>query len=266
LWKIPTAEIKILFNTLAMFPKTCLTIFLILTLSLSGISSSAQILTDSLPHFNKIQVSPKINLVLNQGEKEYIRIEYDGIESEKINYSVKGNKLRIYLEDAKYTIKTEEIIKDGNRQKVPIYRDARVTAYVSYKSLKNIQVRGEETVICHDSLISRKFKIRLFGESRLELAFLQSRHLKVHAFGENKLTIRGGDSDIQTYRLFGENKISTENMAADRIKASSFGESSLALFATEEIRLWGFGEVDMQYAGDPYFRKLIVGTLSTTVE
>lgn len=205
-----------------------------------------------------------INLVLSQGESEHIRIEYEGISSEKINFSVKGKRLRIYLDDARYTVKTEEIIKDGYKQEVPIYRNVKVTAYVTYKDLNNIQIRGEERVTCKDSLISRKFKIRLFGESRADLAFVQARRLKIHAFGENELNIQAGDSKIQKYRLFGENKINTENMAAERVSTTSFGESDLSLFATENISLWGFGEVEMQYAGDPYFRKLIIGTLSAT--
>lgn len=248
-----------------MFAKTTLSIFLTLALALFISQSSAQTLTDSLPPFKKIVVSPLVNLVLSQGEREHIRIEYEGIGAEKINYAVKGNTLRIYLDDARYTVKTEEIDKGDYIQSVPIYKGVQLTAYVTYRHLKNLQVRGEETIICQDSLVSRKFKIKLFGESKVDLAYVQSRRFKVHAFGENKLTIHGGDAGMQTYRLFGENKIDVESMPSGRVRASSFGESELALYATEEIRLWGFGEVEMMYDGDPYFRDFVVGTLSTTL-
>lgn len=248
-----------------MFPKVAVSVFLTLALALFTSLSSAQTLADSLPSFKKIVVSPLVNLVLSQGESEHIRIEYEGISPEKINYAVKGNTLRIYLDDARYTVKTEEIVKDGYIQNVPIYKDVQLTAYVTYRALKNLQVRGEETIICQDSLVSRKFKIKLFGESKVDLAYVQSRRFKVHAFGENKLTIHGGDAGMQTYRLFGENKIDAESMPSGRVRASSFGENDLALFATEEIRLWGFGEVEMIYGGDPHFRDFVVGTLSTTL-
>lgn len=127
-----------------MLPKSYHSIFLFFAVVLFSRLSSAQTITEPLKKFNKIQVSPLINLVLKKGETEHIRIEYEGIAPEKINFSVSGNKLRIYLDEAKYTVKTEEIIKEGYRQKVPIYRDVRVTAYVSYQSLKKLQVRGEK--------------------------------------------------------------------------------------------------------------------------
>lgn len=247
-----------------MIKNSYLSILFTAGLALLTTLSSAQTLTEALPGFNKITVSPMINLVLSQGEDEHIRIEYDGIDPEKINYSVRGKRLRIYLDDARYTVKNEETIKDGYSQKVPVYKGAKVTAYVTYKSLKNLQVRGEEKVICEDSLVSKKFKIKLFGETEVDLAFLQTGRLKIHAFGENELIIRAGNSEVQTFRLFGENKINTENMYAESIASSFFGESSLKLYASEELSLWGFGEVKMQYSGQPQLKRFVIGTTSVT--
>lgn len=247
-----------------MFQNLHISAIFITTLIFFSSLASAQVLTDSLPDFEKIQVSPMINLMLSRGESEHIRIEYEGISPEKINYSVRGKELRIYLDDAKYTVKTEEVIEDGYIQKVPVYRGAEVTAYVSFKNLKSLQVRGEESVICEDSLMSRKFRIKLYGESRVSLAFVQAERLKIYAFGENELTIRAGEAKVQKLRLFGQNKIDTRDMSVEKIKTSSFGESKLAIAANEKIRLWGFGEVEMKYAGDPIFRKLLIGTLSAT--
>lgn len=261
---IQPLDMKVDFKINTMFPKTCLSIFSIIFLALFARPSSGQTIEQPLPKFDKVQVSPLVNLVLNEGDTEYIRIEYEGIEPEKINYSVRGKKLRIYLDDAKYTVKNEEVIKDGYRQNVPIYRGVKVKAYVTYKSLKNIQVRGEEKVSCKDSLISKRFKISLFGESDIDLAYLQTRRLKVRAFGENELIIRAGDSEVQKYRLFGENKIDTESMYAQMISTSFFGESRLDLYASEEIKMWGIGEVRLRYSGKPYLKKFVVGESSIT--
>ncbi len=61
----------------------------------------AQTINEALPHFEKIMVSPLVNLVLEEGEKEHIRLEYSGVQPEKINYEVNGNTLKIYLDGAK---------------------------------------------------------------------------------------------------------------------------------------------------------------------
>ena len=245
-----------------MFLKASKSIFLTATLVFFSAFVVAQTITQPLSAFDKILVSPLINVVLEEGEAEHIRIEYTGIDPEKINYGVKGKKLRIYLDDAKYTVKTEEVVKDGYRQKVPIYRNVYITAYVTYRSLRSLQIRGEESISCKDSLVSEKFKIRQMGESHVELAYLQTRRLKAHLFGENKLEIEAGDSQVQKYRLFGENKVYTRKMAAEKISTSSFGESDLNLSATEKIKLLGIGEVEMRYSGDANLKRFVIGESS----
>lgn len=241
-------------------------IYLLSVFCITGlfVPSLAQTINEPLAGFEKVVVSPLINLVLIHGDRESIRIEYEGIEPEKINFSVKGKKLRIYLDDAKYTVKTEEVEEDGVRQKVPVYRGVEITAFVTYRSLEGLQIRGEETVSCKDSLVSDKFKIRQFGESHVDLAFLQTSRLKARLYGENELTVLAGDSKVQKYRLFGENRIRTGNMNGEKISTSSFGENDLNLYASDKIRLWGFGEVKMHYSGDPRMNRLVIGEASVT--
>lgn len=201
--------------------------------------TAADTIAQSLKNFNMIMAGPFVNVVLIAGEQEHIRIEYSGISPEKINYSVRGKKLRIYLDDARYIAKTETVVKDSHKQKASIYRSVNITAYVTYKSLKNIQMRGEERLSCKDSLISNTLKIKLFGESEVDLAYVQARRLVVHLFGENTLNIEAGEAGVQAYRLFGENY--------------------LRLYASGEISLWGLGEVKMHCLGDPQLKRGLLG-------
>ncbi len=221
--------------------------------------ASIQALSQPLSTFSKIQVGPLINVVLQQGESEHIRLEYDGIAEDKLNYMVKGKTLHIYLDDARYTVKQETVINAGLSQKVPIYRGVTITAYVTYKALDEIQFRGEEHLSCSDSLQSDKFKLKVFGESEVTLAHLQSRRLKVHAYGENSISIKTGDASLQKFRLFGENRINTEYLAADRIKTNSFGESEMKLSSSHKLNVLSFGSMKMEYAGDPQFKRIVLG-------
>jgi predicted DNA-binding antitoxin AbrB/MazE fold protein len=238
-------------------------IHLLLAISLLLVThAGAQTINQALPTFDKIQTGPLVKVVLQEGESEHIRIEYSGVSAEEINYSVKGKTLRIYLDDAKYTVKNRKEEGNGYTRKVPVYKGVKLTAYVTYKSLKAIELRGEEGLSCEGALISKKFRIRQYGASRIELAYLETNHLRVSSFGENTLKIRAGDAIEQQYRLFGENKIFTENMYGDRIRASSFGESSLRLFASQQIGLRGAGSIRMLYGGDAYLNKFVIGESS----
>ncbi|HKZ36467.1 MAG TPA: hypothetical protein VJ184_02375, partial [Chryseolinea sp.] len=69
----------------------------------------AQEIIKDLKSFNKVIASPKINLILEQGEQESIRLIYSNVEPSKINIKVQGNTLRVYLDEAKVTEKTYRV-------------------------------------------------------------------------------------------------------------------------------------------------------------
>ncbi|MBK5277271.1 MAG: hypothetical protein JJE09_00245 [Bacteroidia bacterium] len=57
------------------------------TMALTSLSQ-AQEINKQLDSFDKIIVSPKINLVLQKGKTESIRIRYSNVASDKINIEV----------------------------------------------------------------------------------------------------------------------------------------------------------------------------------
>ena len=83
----------------------------------SSTLSFGQEIQKKLNPFNKITVSPKINLILEEGTEESIRIVYSNIEPGKINVEVEGNKLSVFLDQARIVDKrerTDEYDYDSN--------------------------------------------------------------------------------------------------------------------------------------------------------
>lgn len=98
---------------------------------LATVASYGQEITRELKSFNKIVASPRINLILEHGEQESIRLVYSDVSPDKINIQVKGGTLKIYLDDARVVEKTERIFQ---RQRRSIYANASITAYVTTAS------------------------------------------------------------------------------------------------------------------------------------
>lgn len=239
--------------------KTSLVIDVITLSALFSIGTvQAQSIDKALPAFEKIIVSPLINLVLVEGDNESIRLEYAGIEPEKINYLVKGKTLQIYLDDAKVTVKTVKQYENGIENRKPIYEDVEVTAYVTYRKLRSLQVRGEENVTCLNPINQPKFKLKLYGESNVTLTSLQTNHLKASLFGQNSLSIQSGNAEVQRYRVYGENRINTENFLTKNTSTSLFGESQLNLNASDQLKVTVLGESDIWYAGEARLNKRLV--------
>jgi hypothetical protein len=211
----------------------------------------AQTIDKALPRFDKLVVSPLINVVLTEGREEHIRLEYAGIESHKINYEVKGKTLRLYLDDAKITVKNRKHYdEDGYEYKKPIYKNVHITAYVTYRQLRSLEVRGEEKVVCESPLVGDEFRLKIYGQSQVTLTSLEANHLSAYLYGENKLTIQSGNAETQKYRVYGENRIDTRNFTGKHISAGSIGESKLSLHASGELRVTTVGESVVHNAGD----------------
>ena len=240
--------------------KTGTTIFFVLT----ALFVYAQTPAHVLPSFDKVITSPHISIVLVAGDQENIQLQYQNIEPEKVNYSVEHKTLRIYLDDARITVKNRKW-KDGDNQYTrPIYdKSVKVTAYVTYKSLKNLQIRGEEDATCQSDLTSDSFKLKVYGQATVNLAGLTANKLKVSLFGENKVTIRSGKAARQQYRIYGENTLDTEKLIGELVSVHSYGDSQLNVYASNRIGVMAFGESNIKYAGDGNLRKgLVIGEVT----
>ena len=125
--------------------------------------------TTTVSHFNKVIVSPHVQVTFIQGDEESVTIERSTVSNHKINIDVKGKTLRIYLDGAKEITKNEAVYEDGHKLKRSIYRGTVVSAIVTYKTLDDLSVRGEETQVCKSLLKGDRFRLKIYGESQVFL-------------------------------------------------------------------------------------------------
>ena len=238
------------------------TLLVIVSLGLAIQFAQAQEITRDLKSFNKIIVSPKINLILEQGETENIRLTYSNVDADKINIKVQGNTLRVYLDEAKVAEKTYRT--DGN-QKRSIYHDAAVTAYVTYKELEHLEIRGNQELTCNGPLKAERFTLKAYGENDINLSSLKTEYLRTSLYGDNDLKIKTGKAEYQKYRLFGENKIDTQDLKSFSATTTIFGESKIKLNTQDNLKVNAFGESQVSYNGNASVnRGLIFGKAQIT--
>lgn len=235
------------------------TLFAFCLLLIAGFPSAiCQEVTQSLAHFEKIVVSPKINVVLQKGEKESITIKYENVREDELNLEIRNEKLHVFLDKSRFFPRQEKR-QDGictfKRDK---YRNANITAYITYVELKSIVVRGEEELSADESISSKKFKLRAYGAADIQLASLNTSKFKAKMFGENRLKINGGEIKNQKYRLYGNNKIDTKAIESETIATTIYGEGMMRVKASEEMTLNSFGEPMVQLSGTAFINKGIV--------
>src|ERR1700712_468206 len=84
--------------------------------------------TTNVNHFNKVIVSPHIQVTFIEGNEESVSIEKSTVSNDKINIEVHGTTLRIYLDGAKEIDKNEKTYEDGQKVKRPLYKGTVVSA------------------------------------------------------------------------------------------------------------------------------------------
>jgi hypothetical protein len=238
---------------------------LLLVLTTATFLGYAQEIKKDLKPFSKIIASPRINLILEKGDKENIRLVYDDVSKSDINIVVKGKTLHIYLEDAKKVEKTVRHHHENGSARHGIYEGVSITAYVTYRELELLEVRGGQEVTCKDAIDTDRFILRAYGETNITLASLKTEYFKASLYGQNNLKIKKGKVLEQKYRLFGENKIDTQEMRSEYTSTSIFGEGKLNINTTEEIRVNAFGEPRIYVNGGGHVnRRLIFGRAKIT--
>jgi len=218
----------------------------------------AQEIEKDLKHFTRVVASPRVNVILQKGAQESVRLTYSNVTPDKINVHVTGKTLRIYLDQAK---KVERMTptRDGQPRK-SMYEDVSVTAYVTYRDLEALEIRGNQELSCNDPIESNAFTLRAYGENEIRFTSLRTGFFKAKLYGENNLQIEKGRTLEQKFLLYGENKIDTKGLRSDYIITSIFGEGSLKINSAEEVRIDAFGEPQIYVDGGAnVHRRLVIG-------
>ena len=208
--------------------------------------------------FEKVIVSPHIEVVLIEGNEESVKIENAKVSEDKINIEVEGKTLRVYLDGAKTVTKSEKVDNDKWKGKRSIYDGTMVRATITYQKLKNLSIRGEEIVKCESPMDQKDLKLTIYGESKVYFKSITAAELTVAIYGESYLEIEGGSVDRQVYRAYGESEVNTFEMENTATKITAYGESNFRVNVSDRLKVTCYGETTINYKGDANVDKGIV--------
>jgi hypothetical protein len=235
-------------------------IYFIISLALFAFTSAFAQNKNAVAPFDKVIVSPHIEVNLIQGTEEAVTIEKTSVDTDKINIKVKNNTLRVYLDDAKEVTKNETVYRNGHKRKSPIYKGTQVKVTITYTDLEKLSVRGEETVVVESSLNREKFRLKVYGEPTVEFNELNLDLIKTTIYGTGNVKLISGSVEQQRYRAYGEAKVDALEVFSNTTRITSYGAAEFQINTSEEIRITAYGETLVEYSGDPKIKKgLVIG-------
>ncbi|MBS1603569.1 MAG: DUF2807 domain-containing protein [Bacteroidetes bacterium] len=197
--------------------------------------------------FTKVIVSPFIQVEFVKGATESVAINSILVDSGKLHVEVHHGTLRLYLEGAKEIPKDQ---KDGN-QSYPLYPRHAVVATVTYRSLEELSLRGDETELVSSPVVTDKFTLSIYGESRVIFTEMRVREMSAHIYGESRLEVRSGTIDRQRYVCYGEGKVMMTAARGKKSRITAYGEAEFNLNVSDRIAITSFGEAKLRYMGNP---------------
>ncbi len=231
---------------------------LIAILSLIGIATLSAQKSVTVDAFKKVIISPHIEATFVQGDEEKVTIDHASISEDKINIEVSGRTLRVYLDGAKTTTKSERVKNERWKGKRSIYQGKILEVTITYKTLENLSIRGEQEAKLNSPIDQEEFHLSIYGESDVFLESLRTDEFTVAIYGESYLEIREGDVQYQRYRTYGDSEVNALGMANRSTKITSYGESDFKVNVSERLKVTSFGEAKINYEGSPNVNKGII--------
>jgi len=238
--------------------KTSLTIFSIIAFLLYSNYSTAQSKVVDVKTFDKIIVSPHIEVIFKEGTKESVSVESITVPIEKLNVTVKNNTLNVYLDGAKIIADKKKENINGNKHKTPIYKGTVVRAIIFYKKINLLELRGEEIFVFESSINSDKLRLKIYGESQVYINEVDIKNLQVSIYGESYLEIKQGEIENQKFTTYGESKVNASNVVNTETKLTAYGDGSFQFNVSEKLKITSYGEATISYSGSPNLNKGIV--------
>jgi hypothetical protein len=217
--------------------------------SLIVVAASAQ--TKMTSPFNKVIVSPYIQVTLVQGDQESVTVNDIHVDTGKLHIEVTDKTLRIYLEGAKDFPRSEKDYSNGYKETHPLYRNTSVVVTITYTTLDALSFRGEEDQLCKSPIEGDKFVLKIYGESNVTFNEMDLQQLSATLYGEGTLEIKAGSIKDQKYTSYGESKINSLGINSSTSRVTAFGRAEFKLNVADRIKITSYGEAQLHYKGNP---------------
>ena len=209
----------------------------------------------AVAQFNRVIISPHVQATFIKGNKESVTIESCTVGKDKINVESNGKTLRVYLEGAKEITKNNKEYENGHQISKSLYKGTVLIVTVTYKTLDELSVRGEETILLKSKLDQADFGLTVYGTGKVYINEVQLAKMHTTMYGESDVEIKSGNVDEHKFTSYGESKVNALQSTSKVVRATLYGESQINVKVSDLIKVTCFGEARVNYIGDPEIKK-----------
>lgn len=188
--------------------------------------------------FSELEVSGTGNVILSQGDKDTVIIETDENLQEYILTEVKNSELKIY-------------------QKKGVNNAKALNIYVTFKSIKDIDLSGAVDLKSTTALVFNDIEIEASGASEMNLA-MTAAMINLKASGSSDILLSGNAKSLKM-DMSGAGSLKATALSVDTaiLEISGAGNAQINAKNNLDVQISGAGSVE--YMGAPSIKKKISG-------
>jgi len=189
-------------------------------------------ITRSVGSYDEVNIGGSFDVELIAGQEGTITIEGDSNLMEYIVTEVRGNALKIKVE---------------NNKSIRASRKIRIT--VPFQDLNEVTLAGSGNVWNKDVIKTTNFKASVAGSGDLTLK-LDTRSVDASVAGSGDLTLTGNSRDIDI-SVAGSGEVHAKNLKAENASVSVAGSGDISVYCSQSIKARVSGSGDVDYYGNP---------------
>lgn len=192
-----------------------------------------------LPPFNEISLRGTGNLILTQGDNQFIEIRTDDNIMPLITTEVKGRKLIIAMK--------------GN-----IIRSTELTFDISIPEIKGLYVSGSGNIEGNETIRCEDIDIKVSGSGKVNL-FLNAEDIASQISGSGTIILEGNAVELKV-KISGSGNLDAEGLRCEdaSVKVSGSGSCSVNAALKLDVKVSGSGNV--YYWGNPDISTKVSGS------
>ncbi|MCU0447180.1 MAG: DUF2807 domain-containing protein [Microscillaceae bacterium] len=194
--------------------------------------------------FNQIKASSIVNVYIQQGEKEDLRVETREDLHKFVKTEVNQNEL---------LITTENFPKNWNwREENNIY----IKVYVTVRDLQKIEASGSSDIFFDNQLITKRLELHLHGSSDARVN-IKCYTLICNIHGSSDAVINGSAEELNA-KIHGSSDLKAYNLQVNNCEIQVSGSGDAFISVNGELAATVSGSGDLHYQGNPNIRKMVV--------
>ena len=198
--------------------------------------------------FTAIKISGGIDLFLSQDDKEAVAVSSNDTKTkEAIKTVVENGTLRIYF--------------DGDNKGWGNWKNRKMRAYVSFKTLEKLIASGASDVQVSGTITGSSLEMEMSGASDFKGAVRVS-NLKMELSGSSDVKI-AGSATVVTINSSGASDVNGYDLVTDICTAKASGASDINITVNKELNANASGASDIYYKGDGTIKESHTGGAST---